>query len=161
MVDGATTTEPKSELFPASYRYARISARKARLVIDLIRGDPVETALTKLRFCKRRAASMILKVVESAIANATQKSGAEPEDLVVHRACVDEGPTLKRWRPRSMGRAYPRMKRTSHIKVVLKQAERKERRRKREEKVEETPARDATESADPRSQEESPEAKTT
>jgi large subunit ribosomal protein L22 len=112
-----------SELFQASYRYARISARKARLVIDLVRGEPVEAALTKLRFCQRRAASMIRKLVESAIANATQKSGAEPEDLVVHRAYVDEGPTLKRWRPRSMGRAYPRLKRTSHISVVLRQVE--------------------------------------
>lgn len=120
MANGTKAPDSESRLFGASYRYARISARKARLVVDLVRGQRVETALTRLEFCPRRAAPMIRKVVESAVANATQEAGAEPEDLVVYRACVDEGPTLKRWRPRSMGRAYPRLKRTSHISVVLK-----------------------------------------
>jgi large subunit ribosomal protein L22 len=111
------------EQFTASHRYARISARKARLVIDLIRGVPVEKALRKLQFCQRRAAPMIHKVVRSALANATQESGAEVEELVVWRAFVDEGPTLKRWRPRAMGRAYPRLGRTCHLSVVLKKAQ--------------------------------------
>ncbi|MBN1443257.1 MAG: 50S ribosomal protein L22 [Planctomycetes bacterium] len=109
-----------TQIYPASHRYARISARKARLVMDLIRGDRVEAALTKLRFSPRRGAPMIRKVVESAVANAMQKTGTEAGDLVVYRAFVDEGPTMKRWRPRSMGRAYPRLKRTCHLTVVLK-----------------------------------------
>lgn len=98
---------------------ARISARKARLVMDLIRDESVDRALVKLRFCERRAAPMIRKVLESAVANATQKDGLEPGDLDVYRAYVDEGPTIKRWRPRSMGRAFPRLKRTSHLSVEL------------------------------------------
>lgn len=109
-------------LYPASHRYVRMSARKARLVMDLIRNQPVERALTMLRFSQRRGAPYIRKVVQSAVANATQQASLEPESLVVHRAWVDEGPTLKRWRPRSMGRAYPRLKRTCHLTVVLKEA---------------------------------------
>ena len=66
---------------------------------------------------------MIGKVVKSAVANATQKSGAEPEELVVWRAFVDEGPTSKRWRPRAQGRAYPRLRRTCHLSVVLRRSE--------------------------------------
>lgn len=111
----------ESDLFRSSHRYARISARKARIVMELIRGDRVEKALIKLHFCYRRSAPMIRKVVESAVANATQAAGLEPGQLVVHRAFVDEGPTTKRWRPRSMGRAYPRFKRTCHLSVILKE----------------------------------------
>jgi large subunit ribosomal protein L22 len=122
MADG-TAQADKKDLFNASHRYARISARKARLVMDLIRGEAVETALTKLRFCQRRASPMISKVVRSALANATQKSGAEAGDLVVWHAVVDEGPTMKRWRPRAQGRAYPRLRRTSHLSVILKARE--------------------------------------
>jgi len=66
---------------------------------------------------------MIGKVVKSAVANATQKSGAEPEELVVWRAFVDEGPTSKRWRPRAQGRAYPRLRRTCHLSVILTRSE--------------------------------------
>ena len=108
-------------LYRASHRFARISAQKARLVMDLIRGKPVEAALTALRFSPRRASPMISKVVRSAMANATQAAGIESEELVVYRAFVDEGPTAKRWRPRSMGRAYPRLRRSCHLSVVLKQ----------------------------------------
>jgi len=120
----ATTTRAGAdpEVFRASHRFARISARKARLVMDLIRGVRVEGALTRLTFCQRRAAPMIRKVVESAVANATQQAGLEPEELLVVRAYVDEGPTMKRWRPRSMGRAFPRLKRTSHLTVELGKA---------------------------------------
>ena len=107
------------ETFKASHRGARISARKARLVMDTIRGEPVEKALVKLQFNDRRASPMIRKVVESAVANAAQLSGVESEELTVYRAFVDEGPTMKRWRPRSMGRAFPRLKRTCHLSVVL------------------------------------------
>ena len=106
-------------LFKASHRYARISARKARLVMDLIRGQNAEKALVRLEYCERRASPMIRKVLESAIANAAQMSGVESENLVVNEAYVDEGPTMKRWRPRSMGRAYPRLKRSCHLSVAL------------------------------------------
>ena len=106
-------------LFKASHRYARISARKARLVMDLIRGQNAEKALVRLEYCERRASPMIRKVLESAIANAAQMSGVESENLVVNDAYADEGPTMKRWRPRSMGRAYPRLKRSCHLSVAL------------------------------------------
>ena len=114
----------ESEIYTASHRFARISASKARIVMDVIRGERVEAALTKLRFSERRASPMISKVVRSALANATQKAGLAGEDLVVWRAFVDGGPIMKRWKTRSMGRAYPRMKRTCHLSVVLKRAER-------------------------------------
>ena len=111
----------QEDLFTATHRFARISAQKARLVMDLIRGEPVEKALTRLRFSPRRASPMISKVLRSAMANATQKAGVEGEDLVVWRAFVDGGPIQKRWKPRAMGRAYPRLRRTCHLSVVLKQ----------------------------------------
>jgi large subunit ribosomal protein L22 len=118
------------DLYSASHRFARISAQKARLVMDLIRGVPVEKALTTLRFSERRASPMIRKVLRSALANATQKAGLEGNDLVVHRAFVDGGPSGKRWKTRSMGRAYPRLRRTCHLSIVLKKAARKETPRK-------------------------------
>ena len=119
----AEAVSQKTGSYKAVHKYARISARKARLVIDMIRGAPVESALLKLDFCHRRAAPMIGKVVRSAIANASQKAGVEAEQLVVWRAYVDEGPTMKRWRPRAMGRAFPRLRRTCHLNVELKEAE--------------------------------------
>lgn len=111
-------TDSKSE-FHASHRFARISARKARLVVDLIRGHSVENALRELDLCQKRAGPMVRKVLRSACANATQQASLEPSNLVVSTAVVDEGPTMKRWRPRSMGRAFPIMKRTCHIKVAV------------------------------------------
>ena len=118
------------DLYSASHRFARISAQKARLVMDLIRGAPVEKALTTLRFSERRASPMIRKVLRSALANATQKAGLAGEDLVVYRAFVDGGPLGKRWKTRSMGRAYPRLRRTCHLSIVLRRAEKKETPRK-------------------------------
>ncbi len=109
------------DTFQASHRFARISASKARLVMDVIRGDSVETALTKLRFSPRRASPMIRKVLKSALANATQKKGLAEEELVVWRAFVDGGPIMKRFKPRAQGRAYPRLRRTCHLSIVLKQ----------------------------------------
>ena len=105
--------------FRASHRSARIAPRKARYVIDLIRNQPVEKALEMLRFTHRRASPMIAKVIRSAVANAVQEGGADPEELVVMRASVDEGPTLKRWRPRARGMAYPILKRTSHLNITV------------------------------------------
>ncbi len=109
--------------FTASHRFARISASKARLVMDVIRGDAVETALVKLRFSQRRASPMIRKVLRSALANATQKAGLTEDQLVVWRAFVDGGPILKRIKPRAQGRAYPRFRRTCHLSIVLKQVD--------------------------------------
>jgi large subunit ribosomal protein L22 len=105
--------------YRASHRYARITARKARYVMDLVRHKPVESALESLRFNGRRAAPMISKVIQSALQNAIQEGGAKPEDLVICKALADEGPTWKRWRPRARGMAYPILKRTSHLKIEL------------------------------------------
>jgi large subunit ribosomal protein L22 len=105
--------------YRASHRYARVTARKARYLMDLVRHQPVERALESLRFNARRAAPMISKVIQSALQNAIQEGGAQPEDLVVYKAHADEGPTWKRWRPRARGMAYPILKRTSHLKIEL------------------------------------------
>lgn len=109
--------------YVASHRFARISPRKARLVMDVIRGHAVESAMVKLKFSERRASPMIRKVLRSALANATQKAGLAEDELVVWRAFVDGGPTLKRIKPRAQGRAYPRLRRTCHLSIVLKQVE--------------------------------------
>ena len=109
--------------FRASHRFARISPRKVRLVIDLIRGLPVNDALLQLEHINRRASPMIAKVIRSAMANAQQAGTVDLNRLRVAEAWCDEGPTLKRWRPRAMGRVYPILKRTSHINVVLREEE--------------------------------------
>ena len=100
-------------------RFARISPRKARRVIDMIRGLPVDEALTLLRFAPQAASETVRKLLESAIANAESGEGLERDSLVVTKAKVDEGPTLRRFRPRAQGRAYRINKRTSHITVVV------------------------------------------
>ena len=108
--------------FEASYRGARISPFKARPVVDLVRGKPVEEALKLLEFEPRRAAPMVRKVLKSALANAGNDMGVKLHRLVVVEARVDGGPLLsgrRRFRPRAMGRAFPIMKRTSHIRVAL------------------------------------------
>jgi len=107
----------------ASARYVRTSARKARLVIDLVRGKSVAEAEAVLRFTPRAAAEIVGKVVHSAAANAEKNLSVKPESLYVAQAFVDEGPTLKRIRPRAMGRASKINKRTCHITVVVKQRE--------------------------------------
>jgi len=104
----------------AKHKYARISARKVRLIADLIRGRDVQDALNILKFTPNRAAGMVSKVLTSAIANANEAE-ADVESLFVDGAFVDEGPTIKRWRPKDRGRANPIMKRTSHITVVVEQ----------------------------------------
>jgi len=109
-------------LYKASHRHAHTSARKARLVVDLIRGMPVNTALGVLDRSPQRAAVMIGKVVRSAVANAEQHSQIDPNRLTVSEARVDEGPLLgghMRWRPAARGRAMPIHKRTSHIHISL------------------------------------------
>jgi len=105
--------------FQATHRYARLAPRKARYVMDLVRRQPVEKSLEILKFCHRRGAPMISKVIRSALANAIQEGAAEADRLVIREARVDEGPTGKRWRPRARGMAYPILKRTSHLTIVL------------------------------------------
>ncbi len=102
-------------------KHARISARKARLVADLVRGMPVSNALSLLQFTPKKAAGMIRKVVQSALGNATQSRGVDEDKLFISRITVDEGPTAKRWTPRAMGRATRIRKRSSHIVVAVKE----------------------------------------
>ncbi|SEN60836.1 50S ribosomal protein L22 [Lihuaxuella thermophila] len=100
-------------------RNVRIAPRKARLVIDLIRGKSVEEAFAILRFTPRAASPIIEKVLSSAVANAEHNHNLDTSRLVVEKAYVDEGPTMKRYMPRAMGRASRINKRTSHITVVV------------------------------------------
>ena len=106
----------------ATARFVRITPLKARRVVDLVRGLPVEEALAILQFAPQAAAQTIYKVLESAIANAETTEGLDAGDLVVSVAQVDEGPTMKRWRPRAQGRATRINKRTSHITLVVQPA---------------------------------------
>jgi large subunit ribosomal protein L22 len=103
----------------ARRKYADISAQKARLVADQIRGLPVAGALNLLAFSTKKAAVLVKKVLESAIANAEHNQGADIDELKVSRIQVDEGSTLKRWRARAKGRGNKIRKRTSHITVAV------------------------------------------
>jgi large subunit ribosomal protein L22 len=98
--------------------YLRISARKTRLVIDLVRGKPVAEAINILTFTRRAASEPVRKLIESAIANA-EAADANIDNLFVDTIFADEGPTLRRFRPRAMGRATRINKRTSHVTCVL------------------------------------------
>jgi len=100
-------------------RYASISAQKVRLVADQVRGMPVERALNELTFSKKKAAVMIKKVLESAIANAEHNEGADIDELKVSTIFIDEGPTQKRFSARARGRANRLLKRSSHITVCV------------------------------------------
>ncbi len=102
-------------------KYVRISPYKARLVVDLIRGKPVSEALNILNFTPKKAARLVKKVLESAIANAEHNYQMDPDRLYVKRAYVDEGPRLKRIWPRAFGRASRILKRTSHITIVVEE----------------------------------------
>jgi large subunit ribosomal protein L22 len=106
----------------AKLRYLRIAPRKARLVADLVRGKRIEDAINTLNFCPRRAAQPIAKLLHSAVANADQAGEIDVDTLFVKTITVDEGPTLRRFMPRAMGRATRINKRTSHISVVLAEA---------------------------------------
>lgn len=100
-------------------KYIRISAQKARLVADVVRGMGVDQAITTLRFMPKKGAGIIKKVIESAVANATQDDKADVDNLYVKKIIIDGGPSLKRISPRAQGRATGIIKRTSHITVVL------------------------------------------
>jgi large subunit ribosomal protein L22 len=100
-------------------RHVRVSPMKARRVINLVRGLPAKEALTVLQFAPQAASEPVYKVLASAIANAENNERLDPDSLLVSEAYVDEGPTLKRFRPRAQGRAYRIRKRTCHITVVV------------------------------------------
>ena len=102
-------------------RFVRVTPMKARRVVDMVRGVPVDDALATLKFAPQAASDTVYKILESAVANATTTEGLERGTLVVTKALVDEGPTMKRFRPRAQGRAYRIRKRTSHITVRVTQ----------------------------------------
>ena len=108
----------------ASLRFARVSARKARLVANLVRGMDVAQAIETLAFTQKKSAPMIKMLVESAVANGEQKARRESveldiDELFVKTICVDEGPSLRRFRPRAQGRATRILKKTAHITLEL------------------------------------------
>ena len=103
----------------AKARYVRVTPRKARRVVDMIRGMPADEAQAVLQFAPQAASTPVRKVLASAVANAGQAGLRDTDSLVVSRAWVDEGPTLKRFRPRAQGRGYRILKRTSHITVIV------------------------------------------
>jgi large subunit ribosomal protein L22 len=110
-------------LVRASSRYVRVAPRKARLVADQVRGKQIDDALALLRFSPRGAARDIGKLIESAAANAENNHDLVADEMRVAEITVDEGPTLRRYRPRALGRATPINKRTSHIAVALRPEE--------------------------------------
>ncbi len=109
----------ENETITAKSKYIRQSPYKLRLVLNLIRGLPVSEALDILKFTKRKASDEITKVIQSAMANAENNFGLNSNDLYISKAIADEGPTLKRFRPRARGRAGRINKRTSHLLIEL------------------------------------------
>ena len=106
----------------ASATHIRISPRKVRMVVDTVRGKSVSQALSILGFTRKKAALPVQKLLKSAVANAVENGGISDVDaLVIDRIMVDEGPTLKRYMPRARGRATPIRKRTSHIRIMLRE----------------------------------------
>jgi len=103
-------------------KYIRISPQKARLVADVVRGMNVDQAITTLKFMPKKGAGILRQVIESAVANATQDDQVDVDNLFIKKVTVDGGPSLKRIRPRAMGRATKIIKRTSHITVILDEA---------------------------------------
>lgn len=119
----------------ARLRYLRIAPRKVRLVADLIRGKKTEEAQTILHFTKKRAGLPLLKLLKSATASALHDFRLEESNLYISKILVDEGPKLKRWRPRARGRAFEIQKKTSHITIVLEEIEKKKKKPKAVKKV--------------------------
>lgn len=127
----AATKKAEETLAPptlvrATARYVRSSPRKSRLVVDHIRGESVEDARVFLQFTARHVGRDVAKVLESAVANAEHNHELDADELHIVKAFVDEGPTLKRWRPRAKGRATQILKRTSHITLVISDVSAKE-----------------------------------
>ena len=107
----------------ATSKYIRMSPRKVRLVVDAIRGKPVQQALAQLRFMPQAAAGPVYRALHSAVANAENNYALAADELYVRRISADKGPTLKRGRPKARGRYGPILKRSSHITVVVGEKE--------------------------------------
>ena len=106
----------------ASGKYMRISPQKVRRIVGTVKGKPVESGMSMLKFMPQKAAQMVEKIVRSAVANADQNPDVDVDALVIKNIIVDEGPMLKRFRPRARGRATRILKRTSHITVIVGEA---------------------------------------
>ena len=105
----------------AKLSYARISSRKVKIVIDMIRNKPVDVAMGILKNTPKAASELLIKLLDSAVANAENNFGMDPERLYISEIYANQGPTLKRIRPRAQGRAFQIRKRTSHITIVVKE----------------------------------------
>lgn len=110
----------------AEAKYVRISPRKVNYICKEIRGKQVDEALTFLRFTPKKGARILVDVLKSAIANAENNLSLDREELFVKKAWANDGPTMKRWHPKAKGAAYPILKRTSHIGVVIAEKEEEE-----------------------------------
>ena len=119
MAKSSDKNEPEAPIVRAKARFVRVAPRKARLVADQVRGMPVEEARTLLEFSSRGAARDLRRLLDSATANAEANHDLVADDLRIARAYVDEGPTIKRYRPRALGRATRINKRTSHMTIEL------------------------------------------
>ena len=133
-------TQTAEQVVRAEAKWVRLSARKARVVLANIRGRSVPEARTILAFTQRAAATDIEKVLRSAVANAEANHGLDGDDLVVEAAFADEGPTLKRWKPRARGRVNRIRKRTCHVTLVLAEIPEQNTRRRTRKQATETPA---------------------
>jgi large subunit ribosomal protein L22 len=116
-------TQDETRIAFARATHVRVTPMKARRIVDLIRGMDAKQALGVLKFAPQAASEPVAKVLASAIANAEHNQHLDPDTLVISRAYVDEGPTLKRFRPRAQGRAYRIRKRTSHITIEVESIE--------------------------------------
>ena len=109
--------------FTAKHRFARIAPRKARLILDLVRGRDVDDAISMLKFTKQRASVFVEKIIRSAVANANEQDVPPRSTLYVAKAWADPGPIIKRFQPKDRGKAYPIKKRTSHLVVEIAERE--------------------------------------
>ena len=103
----------------AYLKFTRISSKKVRLVVDMISGKKIDVARDQLSFSTKKSAPIVLKVLNSAVQNAEYNKKLKADDLIVSKAFVDEGATLKRWRPRAFGKAAPIRKRTSSVTIIV------------------------------------------
>jgi large subunit ribosomal protein L22 len=131
----ARAVEASGTASRAVARYVRMSPYKVRQVLDLVRGHDIERAEEILRFCERDAASLVAKVLHSAVANAEHNQQLSGEELYVAACYADEGPTLKRWRPRARGRATRIRKRTCHVTIIVSRLPEEEVRKRRAARV--------------------------